>query len=78
MRVCVYVCVCVCVCVCAYTRARIDKHLGMRRFRRKSLYGCTILIPPCWPSGKASASRAEGPGFESRLRWDFFGVESYQ
>ena len=27
---------------------------------------------------KASASRAEGPGFESRLRPDFFGVESYQ
>ena len=27
---------------------------------------------------KASASRAEGPGFESRLHWDFFGVESYQ
>ena len=27
---------------------------------------------------KASALRAEGPGFESRLRWDFFGVESYQ
>ena len=26
---------------------------------------------------KASASRAEGPGFESRLRRDFFGVESY-
>ena len=25
-----------------------------------------------------SASRAEGPGFESRLRRDFFGVESYQ
>ena len=24
---------------------------------------------------KASASRAEGPGFESRLRRDFFGVE---
>ena len=35
-------------------------------------------IPPRWPSGKASASRAEGPGFESRLRRDFFGVESYQ
>ena len=33
--------------------------------------------PPRWPS-KASASRAEGPGFESRLRRDFFGVESYQ
>ena len=27
---------------------------------------------------KASASREEGPGFESCLRRDFFGVESYQ
>ena len=27
---------------------------------------------------KASASSAGGPGFESRLRRDFFGVESYQ
>ena len=27
---------------------------------------------------KASASRAEDPGFESRLHWNFFGVESYQ
>ena len=27
---------------------------------------------------KASSSRAEGPGFESRLRRDFFGVKSYQ
>ena len=36
------------------------------------------LSPPRWPSGKASASRAEDPGFESRLRRDFFGVESYQ
>ena len=27
---------------------------------------------------KASASRAEDPGFESRLRRDFFGVEPYQ
>ena len=35
-------------------------------------------LPPRWPSGKASASRVEGPGFESRLRQDFFGVESYQ
>ena len=26
---------------------------------------------------KASASRAEDPGFETRLRRDFFGVESY-
>ena len=27
---------------------------------------------------KASASRAEDPGFESRLRRDFSGFESYQ
>ena len=27
---------------------------------------------------KASASRAENPGFESRLHRDFFGVGSYQ
>ena len=27
---------------------------------------------------KASASREEDPGFESRLRRDFSGVESYQ
>ena len=27
---------------------------------------------------KASASRAEDPGFESRLRRDFSGMESYQ
>ena len=30
--------------------------------------------PPRWPSGKASASRAEVPGFESHLRRDFFGA----
>ena len=35
--------------------------------------------PPRWPSGKASVSRAEDPGFESCLRRDFFRgrVESY-
>ena len=27
---------------------------------------------------KASASRAEGSGFDSRMSRDFFGVESYQ
>ena len=36
------------------------------------------LLPPSWPSGQASAWRAEDPGFEFRLRRDFFGVESYQ
>ena len=44
------------------------------------------LLPP-WPSGKdrfvglmvkVSASRAEDPEFESCLRRDFSGVESYQ
>ena len=31
--------------------------------------GCYLRArPPHWPSGKASASRAEDPGFESRLR----------
>ena len=34
-------------------------------------------VPPRWPSGKASASRAEDPGFEFRLRRDFIGVESH-
>ena len=37
-----------------------------------------VSTSPRWPRGKASASRAEDPGFESRLRRDFFGVESYQ
>ena len=37
-----------------------------------------MWIPPRWPSDKASASRAEDPGVESRLRQDLFGVESYQ
>ena len=44
--------------------------------------------PPCLPLPlfyrlvgqvvKVSASRAEDPGFESRMLRDFFGVESYQ
>ena len=33
----------------------------------------SLLGPPCWPCGKASASRAEDPGFESRLRQVFSG-----
>ena len=40
--------------------------------------GDCLAGPPRWPSGKASASRAEGPGFEYCLGRDFFGVESYQ
>ena len=30
--------------------------------------------PPCWPSGKASASRAKDPGLESCLRQIFSGL----
>ena len=36
------------------------------------------VLLPCWPSVKASALRAEDPGFESRLHQDFSGVKSYQ
>ena len=35
-----------------------------------------LLRPSCWPSVKASASRAEDSGFESRLRRDFTGHTS--
>ena len=55
-----------------------------KRYRNKIIIiimgwsGVSILLPPRWSSGKASASRAEDPGFESRLRRDFFEVESYQ
>ena len=37
-------------------------------------FGClTSRQPPRWPSVKASASGAEDPGFESRLRRDLSG-----
>ena len=36
-----------------------------------------LFLPKCLVV-KASASRAEGPRFDSRLRSDFSGVESYQ
>ena len=45
---------------------------------KKSREQSPCLPPPLWARGKASASRAEDPRFESRLRPDFFGVESYQ
>ena len=34
---------------------------------------CLLHVPPRWPCGKASPSRAEDPGFKSRLRRDFSG-----
>ena len=64
---------------------------GERRRRRNktiiivnlSVTACVLsqpveAIPPRWPSGKGSTSRAEDPRFKSRLRRDFFGVESHQ
>ena len=65
-----YVCVCVCVHVCLSVCLSVSLPLC-------SLHPLLLPRPPCWPSGKASASRAEDPGFESRLRQDLFGVESY-
>ena len=44
-------------------------HLKPSRYLWDSLVGLVV---------KASASRAEDPGFESRLCRDFYGVESYQ
>ena len=52
--------------------------------RQAPLFHPLPLPPPFRPHHsvglvvKASASRAEDPGFESCLRRDFFGVESYQ
>ena len=60
--------------VCSGALSRVAVTEGW--FSVRNLF--SLLKPPRWPSGKASASRAEGPGFESRLRRDLFGVESYQ
>ena len=56
---------------------RLNYHL-YSKLRIDHTEQCPCGTPPRWPSGKASASRAEDPGFESPLRRDFFGVESYQ
>ena len=71
--------------------ARVERNLNKKDV---SMYACSAaVLAHSGPSArhfvkasdglvgpvvKASASRAEGPGFESRLRRDFFGVESYQ
>ena len=33
----------------------------------------STMVPPHWPSGKASVLRVEDPGFESGLHRDFLG-----
>ena len=57
--------------------------LGRREDDARAVSSACLTLP--WPMDrlvglvvKASASRAEDLGFESRLRWDFSGVESYQ
>ena len=66
-------------------RVRLKKKGGRGRVRRGGggsdhsmplLY--TLQSALSGPSVEASASGAEDPGFESRLRRDFFRVESYQ
>ena len=56
----------------------LDFNKALFRFKAKRSRAPCYNTPPRWPSGKATASRAEDPGLESRLRRDFFGVESYQ
>ena len=55
----------------------ITNHLPFMSFLFCPFY---LLVDDCLDGlvVKASASRAEDPGFESHLRWDFFRVESYQ
>ena len=66
--------------VCCLLLSRIDTRcVGVTSVLSVLWGGETLTVrPPRWPSGKASASRAEGSGFEFRLRLDFLGVESYQ
>ena len=56
--------------------------VGGRRERERRVHVCDSILSSLHRLGglvvKASASRAEDPGFESCLRRDFFWVESYQ
>ena len=45
---------------------------AVRCVRRLVLDLYSYPKPPRWPSGKVSSSRAEDPGFEFRLRRNFF------
>ena len=61
----------------SFSSACVDSRNSSLRYR----HGAPVLRVADRLAGlvvKASASRAEDPGFESRLRRDFFGVESYQ
>ena len=58
----------------------LTKQMYRRNVPFVKKFGLAVVCqrPPRWPSGKASVSRAEDPGFEYRLPLNFFGVESYQ
>ena len=56
----------------------VQKHVAARALQTFALARARRIYRLVGLVVKASASRAEGPGFESRLRRDFFGVESYQ
>ena len=53
------------------------ERIQLRVISKKTVF-YWITRPPRWPSSKVFTSRAEGPGFESRLRRYFSGVKSYQ
>ena len=57
----------------SWLRATRQFDLEGQRDRSRILYDRLVGLVV-----KASALRADGPGFESRLRRDLFGVESYQ
>ena len=57
-----------------FTLPLVPRHCLSQHSSNHQHHADTVFtLPPRWPSGKASASRAEDPGFESRLRWDFSG-----
>ena len=61
---CLYMPVCLHPCVCA---SATDMENSTKN------HSLLSPRPPRWPSGKATALRAEDPGFKSRLHLDFFG-----
>ena len=85
-HLCLWACICVCVQLCFIACPAVAHCSNLLPTEQTHsvwyilvTLGCNpVYPPPRWPSGKASALRAEDPGFESRLPRDFFGVKSYQ
>ena len=69
--------VCQCLTAAQFTQTTTENvSLGVGMYI--SFVGFRMTLLSSYLSRKASASRAEDPGFESRSRRDFFGVKSYQ